>query len=131
MAPFGPWSLRVGRKLRYEIGGTDDIGIAKGYPDVRQEFDAHGAVLRPAREEAGRMTRLLWPFTTGEVGNGQKRPPVIGGAVVQPIGYLRVGIDQQIETVDRPARRLAAQRGEFLAVASTQTHDLRVRRFAL
>ena len=53
------------------------------------------------------------------------------GAVVQPVGQLRLGFDQLVEIVLRPAGSLAAQSGELLAIASAQTRNRGGRGLAL
>src|SRR6516162_9330101 len=35
--PFDPRSLRVGGKPRYEVGGANDVVVAKGHPNVLKE----------------------------------------------------------------------------------------------
>src|ERR1700730_13195166 len=69
--------------------------------------------------------------SSGQIRNGQQRAPVVGGAIVQNLRHGGIGLDQLVEVVRRPSRRLAAQAPELLSIAPPQALDIGVPRFAL
>jgi len=105
--PVGPRAYLVGDELLDQVGGSDLLSVAEGRLDVPQELDIDGAVLIFARERARRASGVLGPSAAGQIGNGQQRAPVVGSAIVQDLGDRGVGIDQLVEVVGRPPRRLA------------------------
>ena len=53
----------------------------------------------------GKLGVHLTPLPARQVGDGQKRPPVVGGAVVELAGHLGVGAAQRGEMIRGPPRR--------------------------
>src|SRR5262249_43514539 len=84
-----------------------------------------------ARERKACLTRELGPLAANEVGDRHEGPPVVGGAVVERLRYLRVGVDELLEVVGRPARGLAPQSLEPFVIPPTQALDLCALRLAL
>src|SRR6516164_9514207 len=73
----------------------------------------------------------LGPLAASEVADSQEGTPIVGGAVVERLRYLRVGVDELLEVVGRPARGLAPQSLEPFVIPPTQPLDLCPRRLAL
>ena len=119
--PFGPRSLGVGDKLRYKVGGADDFVIAKADPDVLQEFDADGPVLRLAREEAGSPARLRRPVPPARSAMASSGRQLSAGAVVQPSGSCGSGSTSL-------SKLSAAQRAAWLRRAANSSLSRRHRR---
>src|SRR5262249_1948933 len=118
-------------ELADKVDGANILVVAEGEPDIPQQLDAHGTVLRVARDGEGGLTSQLRPFPASKVRNGQKRPPVVGGAVVERLGNLGVGVDELVEVVDCPAGGTAAQRSKPFVVTPPQARNRRTRPLAL
>jgi hypothetical protein len=78
-----------------------------------------------------RLARQLRPLAACEIGNGQEGPPVVVGAVVERLGYLRVRVGELLEVVGGPAGGLAAQGSKPFVVPLAQALDRRARWLAL
>jgi hypothetical protein len=60
-------------------------------------------------KDAGGFTGAMGPVAAGQISNSQKWPPIVGGAVVQFIGYIGIGVGgQRFEVAFRPPRCLPA-----------------------
>jgi hypothetical protein len=128
---FRPRPLGIGDELRHEVDRADNLVAAKGLTAMGKQRDAHCVIRALARERKACLTRQLRPLAASEVGDGEEGPPVVSRAVVERLRHLRIGIDELVEVVHRPARGLAAQSRTPFVVALAQPLDLCPRRLAL
>jgi hypothetical protein len=131
-SPFSPRPLWVGDQRRHQINRGHGLPITERLLDIGQELDVDRRRFVPlAREKAGGFPRPLWPSAASQVGDGEQGPPVVGGAVIQHLGHIRVCVGQLLEVVGGPPRSLPAQGSKLVTVALSQSRNHSCLRLAL